>query len=221
MTIGKEIDLLKNYPQSKRDVSGRLISKTKKDKLIAQKFGKEFFDGSRSHGYGGFSYDSRFWHSVIPTFQEHWNLKSKDCVLDIGCAKGFMLSDMRKIIPGINIQGVDISEYAIQNAKEDVAKYCHVGNAISLPFDDKSIDVSISITTLRNLEEKDLELALLEIERVTRKGSFITLDAYRNNKEKERMEAWNLTAKTVMHVNEWKEFFNDVGYTGDYYWFIP
>ena len=54
MTIGKEIDLLKNYPQSKRDVSGRLISKTKEDKLIAQKFGKEFFDGSRSHGYGWF-----------------------------------------------------------------------------------------------------------------------------------------------------------------------
>ena len=35
------------------------------------------------------------------------------------------------------------------------------------------------------------------------------------------MEAWNLTAKTVMHVDEWKSFFAEVGYTGDYYWFIP
>jgi len=90
-----------------------------------------------------------------------------------------------------------------------------------LPFDDKSIDVSISITTLHNLDENDLVTALLEIERVTKRGSFITLDAYRNNKEKEKMEAWNLTAKTFMHVDKWREFLSDVGYKGDYYWFIP
>jgi hypothetical protein len=59
MMIGKEINLLENYPQSKRDVSGRLISKTEEDKRIAQKFGKEFFDGSRNHGYGGFTYNSK------------------------------------------------------------------------------------------------------------------------------------------------------------------
>ena len=74
---------------------------------------------------------------------------------------------------------------------------------------------------MHNLEEKELVRALLEIERVTKRGSFITLDAYRNNEERDRMEAWNLTAKTVMHVDEWKQFFNDIGYTGDYYWFIP
>jgi hypothetical protein len=117
--------------------------------------------------------------------------------------------------------GIDVSEYAIENAKEEVRDFCKVANAISLPFDDQSVDVSISITTLHNLEEKDLIKALLEIERISRKGSFITLDAYRNNEEKDRMEAWNLTAKTVMHVDDWKDFFNDVGYTGDYYWFIP
>ena len=96
-----------------------------------------------------------------------------------------------------------------------------MSNATKLPFSDNTIDFSISITTLHNLEEGDLIKALLEIERVTKIGSFITLDAYRNEEEKERMDAWNLTAKTVMHVNQWKEFFNDVGYTGDYYWFIP
>ena len=39
--------------------------------------------------------------------------------------------------------------------------------------------------------------------------------------EKERMEAWNLTALTYLHVDEWINLFNEVGYTGDYYWFIP
>jgi ubiquinone/menaquinone biosynthesis C-methylase UbiE len=184
-------------------------------------FGKEFFDGSRNHGYGGFSYNSRFWKNVVPNFKEHWGLETCESLLDIGCAKGFMLHDLKELLPDLNVYGVDVSEYAIKNAKKEVLEFCQVANATSLPFDDQSIDVSISITTLHNLEEKDLIRALLEIERVTRKGSFITLDAYRNNEEKDRMEAWNLTAKTVMHVDAWKEFFQDVGYTGDYYWFIP
>ena len=219
--MGHEINLLKNYPKSNRGVAERGLSKTPQDQKIAQKFDKRFFDGSRDHGYGGFNYNKRFWEKVIPDFQYHWQLSRGDIILDIGCAKGFMLYDMQRIIPGIEIRGIDISEYAIANSMDQVKEYCQVGNAKSLPFDDKSIDVSISITTLHNLEQKDLETALLEIERVSKRGCFITLDAYRNNEEKDRMEAWNLTAKTVMHVNDWKVFIQDIGYTGDYYWFIP
>ena len=202
-------------------MSGRLISKTSKDKKIAQQFGKDFFDGSRNQGYGGFTYNPRFWQPVIPTFQEHWNLKSGDSLLDIGCAKGFMLYDLKQLIPEIKVYGVDISKYAIKNSKKEVKKYCRVADAADLPFDDDSIDVVTSITTLHNLEENELRVALLEIERVAKRGSFITLDAYKNDNEKDRMEAWNLTAKTVMHVDQWREFFADTGYSGDYYWFIP
>jgi len=219
--MGREINLMRNYPYTKRDISGRLDSKTKQDRLIAMKFGKEFFDGSRNHGYGGFSYNSKYWKNVVSDFKNHWNLKAGDKLLDIGCAKGFMLYDFKLLMPNLNVFGVDVSEYAIDNAKEEVRDFCQVSNATSLPFDDQSIDFSISITTLHNLDEKDLAKALHEIERVTKKGSFITLDAYRNEKEKERMDAWNLTAKTVKHVDSWKEFFKDVGYKGDYFWFIP
>ena len=221
MTIGREVNLMKNYPYSKRDISGRVASKTNEDRRIARQFGKEFFDGSRSHGYGGFSYNSRFWEPVVPTFQKHWQLNKNDSVLDVGCAKGFMIYDMQRMISGLKVFGIDISQYAIDNAKEEVRNYCKVANAINLPFEDKSVDVLISITTLHNLEEKELVKALLEIERVSTRGSFITVDAYRNNEEKDRMEAWNLTAKTVMHVDSWVELFKDVGFAGDYYWFIP
>ncbi len=219
--MGREINLMENYPQSKRDVSGRLATKTEADRRIARQFGKEFFDGSRNHGYGGFSYNPRFWQPVVPRFQKHWNLKSNDSVLDVGCAKGFMLYDLKESIPDLKVNGVDISKYAIANTKKEISRFCQVANAISLPYDDSSIDVVISVNTLHNLNESDIKMALLEVERVKKRGSFITLDAYRNDEEKERMEAWNLTAKTVMHVNQWKEFFNDIGYTGDYYWFIP
>ena len=217
----QEIDLLKNYPKTNRDIKGRLQEKTENDRIIARRFGKDFFDGSRSHGYGGFSYNSRFWEPVVPTFQKHWSLNKNSSVLDIGCAKGFMIYDIQRLIPGIKVYGIDTSQYAIDKAKEEIKDCCKVASATLLPFDNNSIDVSISITTLHNLDEKDLVTSLLEIERVSRIGSFITLDAYRNMAEKERMDAWNLTAKTVMHVDKWKEFFKDVGYTGDYYWFIP
>lgn len=221
MTIGREIDLMANYPRSKRNVDARGQEKTEADRALARQFGQAFFDGDRSHGYGGFHYHSRFWEPVIPDFQQHFKLDDSSSLLDVGCAKGFMLHDLTRLIPGIYARGIDISQYAIENAKEEVRELVSVGDARKLPFADNSFDVIISITTLHNLEKDELALALQEIERVARKGSFITLDAYRNEEERVRMEAWNLTAKTMMHVDEWKVFFKEVGYTGDYYWFIP
>jgi len=219
--VGKEIDLMVNYPKTKRDVNARGLEKSEADRAIARKFGKEFFDGTRDTGYGGFGYHSRFWQPVIPTFQQHFGLSSASKILDVGCAKGFMLHDFMQLIPGISVNGIDVSEYAIEHAIAEVKPFVSVANAIELPFEDNSFDAVISITTLHNLEQDELAIALKEVERVSKGKSFITLDAYHDDAEKERMEAWNLTAKTMMHVDEWKDFFKEVGYTGDYYWFIP
>ncbi len=219
--MGKEIDLLVNYPKTQRKVKERGAEKTEEDRAIARQFGRDFFDGDRKHGYGGFGYNPRFWQPVIPTFQEHFGLTPESSVLDVGSGKGFMIHDMAELIPGITVKGIDISEYGIANTMEDVKPHVQVGNAKSLPFPDKSFDVVISINTIHNLVRYECATALREIERVSRRGSFITVDAYRNDEEKDLMEAWNLTAKTFMHVDEWKTFFDSVGYTGDYYWFIP
>ena len=219
--MGKEVDLLVNYPKAKRNVKARGLEKTEKDREIARKFGKEFFDGDRSHGYGGFSYNPKYWSPVVPTLKEYFSLSSNTSLLDVGCAKGFMLNDIAKAIEGISLKGIDISEYAIANSIEDMRQNLLVANAIDLPFDNNSFDVVISINTVHNLEKDELALALQEIERVSKGKSFITVDAYNSEAEKQRMYAWNLTAKTIMSVDEWVSFFNDVGYTGDYYWFIP
>ncbi|MBI1206617.1 MAG: methyltransferase domain-containing protein [Azospirillum sp.] len=219
--MGREIDLLVNYPRTKRNVEARGLTKTEADRAIARRFGREFFDGDRAHGYGGFSYSPRFWQPVVPTFQAHFGLKAGDSVLDVGCAKGFMLHDMLELIPGLTVAGVDISDYAIDNAIPDVRSQVRVANATELPFADKSFDVVISINTIHNLAREACGQALREIERVARRGAFITVDAYRDDAERQRMEAWNLTAQTIMKVEEWQEFFAAVGYTGDYYWFIP
>lgn len=219
--MGIEVDLLINYPKTKRNLDERQASKTEDDRAVARQFGKDFFDGDRSHGYGGFNYFPRFWQPVIPKFREHWDLDSSSSVLDVGCAKGFMLHDLAELIPGITVRGVDVSEYAIANSIEDMRPFLQVANAIELPFPDKSFDVVISINTIHNLERAECAKALREIQRVSRGKSFVTVDAYRNEDEKVRMYAWNLTAKTIMSVDEWIEFFADAGYTGDYFWFIP
>lgn len=219
--MGKEIDLLVNYPKTRRDIKERGNTKTEEDRAIARKFGKEFFDGDRKYGYGGYHYNPRFWQPVIPTFKDYFDLTTSSSVLDIGCGKGFMLYDLTQLIPGITVKGIDISEYAIMNAINDMKLHVKVGNAKKLDFGDKTFDVIISINTVHNLDRKDCAQALKEIERVSRGKSYITVDAYRDDEEKELMMMWNLTAKTIMHVDEWKSFFKEVGYTGDYYWFIP
>ncbi len=219
--MGQEIDLLANYPRTRRNVEQRGANKSEAERVIARQFGREFFDGDRSHGYGGFQYNERFWQPVIPTFQAHFGLTPASRVLDVGCAKGFMMHDMAALIPGITVKGIDISEYAIENAMAEMKPHVQVANATSLPFADASFDVVISVNSVHNLERDECGQALGEIMRVSTGGAFVTVDAYRSDEEKRRMDDWNLTGKTIMHADEWISFFGEVGYTGDYYWFIP
>jgi len=219
--MGQEINLMKNYPRTKRDIKQRGTEKTNKDRELARKFEKDFFDGDRRNGYGGFNYNPRFWQPVVPEFQSYYNLSNMSSILDVGCAKGFMLHDFAEIIPGIKVQGIDISNYAIENSMESVKNKLQVADARELPFKDDSFDLVISITTIHNFDREDCMAALKEISRVSKGNAFITVDAYRNEEEKEAMLAWNLTAKTILHVDEWKELFLEAGYSSDYYWFMP
>ncbi len=219
--MGIEIDLLSKYPKVKRDLTARLEAKSEEARAIGRRFDFDYFDGDRNHGYGGFTYQERFWKPVVPDLVSHFKLNNESRVLDVGCAKGFFLHDLKNALPGIEIYGVDVSEYAIENAIETVKDNVRVGDARHLEFADDSFDFVMSINTIHNLDREDCAQALREIQRVSGGRAFITVDAYRNEIEKERMEAWNLTALTMMSVDEWKAFFAEVGYSGDYYWFIP
>tara|TARA_Y100000766_G_scaffold172085_1_gene147721 strand:+ start:231 stop:884 length:654 start_codon:yes stop_codon:yes gene_type:complete len=216
-----EIDLLKNYPKTKRDLRKASIERTDDSRVIARKFGKEFFDGDRKFGYGGFSYNPKFWTNVVVDFVDYYDLKDNSSILDVGCGKGFMLYDFKKFNKSFKLKGIDISQYAIKNSMNEVKEDLLVGSADKLPFNDNSFDLVISINTIHNLDELNCAESLREIERVSKKSKYITVDAYRDDEEKKRMYAWNLTAKTIKHVDEWKSFFKETGYSGDYYWFTP
>lgn len=215
-----EINLLDEYPKLDRDVEARFREVTPEDIRIAKQFGKDFFDGPRIRGYGGYKYDGR-WVKVAKKFAEHYGLTSQSHILDVGCAKGFLMHDFRLVLPRVNVVGVDISQYALENAMPDIILCCFFGNAKELPFLNNQFDFVVSLATIHNLPREECKQALREIQRVSRGNAFITVDAYRNDVEKDRLKKWVLTAETYMHVDEWKEFFAEAGYTGDYYWFIP
>ncbi len=219
--MGKEIDLLKKYPKANRNLKERANSKTDNERNIARKFGKEFFDGDRRYGYGGYNYNPKYWSDVVLDFQKYWKLDSNSSLLDVGCGKGFMLYDFKRLIEGIKVKGIDLSAYAIENCYAGMKNFLQVGNANRLEFKNSEFDYVISINTIHNLELQECKQAIKEISRVSKKGSFITVDAFRNSEEQKRMHDWNLTAKTILSVNEWKKLFSELDYNGDFYWFIP
>ena len=218
--MGKEINLLEFYPVSNRPIDERGDQVTEKDRAIARKFDIEYFDGDRLTGYGGYSYHPRFWTDTVAHIKDFYHLDDNSKILDIGCAKGFMMHDLSLLIPGAEIKGVDVSNYAKENSIESMQDNIVVANANNLPFPDDYFDLVIAINTLHNLPLIDCKQAFREISRVTDKDSFVMNDAWRDAKGEENMLKWNLTALTYMSCDDWVQFFDSVGYKGDYYWFF-
>lgn len=216
-----EINLLDLYPKSTRPIDERAALVTAADRQLSKQFGRDYFDGDRRHGYGGYTYHPRFWQPTVRRFRDHYQLAEDARILDVGCAKGFMLRDFQEFLPKATIAGIDCSDYAIQHADDTVKPFVQVGTAAALPYPDRAFDLVVSINTLHNLPLEACKQALREIQRVTRAHAFITVDAWRTEHERKLQQQWILTAETYMHVDDWKRLFAEVGYTGDYYWFIP
>jgi len=207
------------YPSAKRSVDARADHITEADRELSRQFGKDYFDGDRKHGYGGYSYHPRFWTDTVARFRDYYKLVADARILDVGCGKGFMLVDFQKLMPEATLAGVDISTYAIENAHRSVKDALQVGNARQLPFEDNSFDLVTGINTLHNLPEAECRQAVREIQRVSRGNAFIMVDAWRSEEGKRRLQQWVLTAKTYMSVTDWMQLFQEEGYTGDCWWF--
>ena len=182
---------------------------------VAAQWGKDYWDGDRKYGYGGFRYDGR-WRPIAKKMVEHYNLKPGGRILDVGCGKGFLLYEFTQVLPGAEIVGVDISAYAVENSKEEVRPFLRVGNAAALPYQENSFDLVVSLTTLHNLYLDDLWNALREIERVGKKSKYIEVESYRNEQEKVNLLYWQLTCRAFHTPQEWEWLFAQAKYTGDH-----
>lgn len=214
----REVNLLDRYPRVKRNITEREAAKPR-EREVARRFGREYFDGDRTQGYGGYRYDGR-WVAIAERMRDFYGLKSGDAVLDVGCAKGFLLHDLRLVILGIRVFGVDLSMYAAQNAMDDVRRCIVIGTAEALPFPDQSVDLVVSINTAHNLPVARCLQAIREMERVSRRGKYLQVDSYRNEEEREKFERWQLTAVTHFDPDGWRRVFREAGYTGEYAWTI-
>lgn len=217
--MGGYADLLFSLPKSKRDVRTRSSMKTLENVALAKKFDKEYFDGSRATGYGGYEYDGR-WRSVARDLIKFFDLKPGDRILDVGCGKGFLVYDLIKEGVPVDVYGIDISEYAIKNSPFSIRMKLRQGSADALPYEDKSFDLIISINTLHNLPKDRCIKALQEIERVSRGKSYIVVDSYYSHEQKREFEAWQLTAEFYDYPEGWIKLFRDAGYKGYYSWNI-
>src|SRR5215469_15230488 len=133
----REINLLRRLPATKRNIEKRHEAQTAENIATARQYGREYFDGPREVGYGGYRYDGR-WIPIAEDMVAHFALKPGDRVLDVGCAKGFLVHDLMKVCPGLEAFGLDISEYALMNCLPAVVGRLHLGSADKLPFPDGS-----------------------------------------------------------------------------------
>ena len=204
------------HTSTKRNYLERMNNNKSKCMKIAREFGKDFWDGERKYGYGGYKYIKDYWKLVAKNFIKSYKLDNKSKILDVGCGKGFLLYEIKKILPDISICGFDISEYAIENSKREIKDSLFVHNAgKKYPFSDKHFDFVFSLATLHNLEIDNLQISLSEIDRVA-KNSYVMVESYRNEKELFNLQCWALTCKAFFSFDEWLWLFKQFNYNGDY-----
>lgn len=184
--------------------------------LRARQFGEDYWDGSRDTGYGGYRYDGR-WRPFAEKLASHYQLQKNQKVLDVGCGKGFLLYELQQVVPGLIVEGLDISEYALRNCKKEMARFLRRGDAAQLgEIPPDSYDLVLSINTLHNLQLPDLWHALMNLERISRLHKYLVVDSYRNVAEMLNLMHWQLTCECYFSPGEWQFLFRQSGYRGDW-----
>ena len=146
---------------------------------------------------------------------KYYRLKNNSKILDVGCAKGFMIYDFKKNNPNLIVRGIDISNYCKKNAHPKVKGLLRWVTVKKLPYKDNSFDLVISISTIHNLE-KFIKQALNELIRVSKGSIFIRVKAFKNIRQKKFIDKWNLVAKSNLSEKQWIKLFKQVNFKGDY-----
>jgi len=202
------------YFKNKSKVKRAVIRKLN-NKFIAWKLGKEYYDGDRNNGYGGFSYDGR-WIKLLPNFIKRYKLDNNSKILDLGCKKGFIMKDLKTLLPGAKVYGIEDHKYPIKNAEKEIKKNIIFSNYYEVPFKKNYFDLVIGFSSIYKYNFQDVVKTIREINRVSRK-SFFTVASYSNRKEKEIFDRWTLLGTTILSKKEWLELFRLLKYKGDYY----
>ena len=216
--VNKELKLItKIHNSTKRNYLHRMVNSKIKCMLEAKKYEKNYWDGPRKFGYGGYRYIPGRLMPVAKKLIKKFKLNNKSIILDVGCGKGYLLYEIKRILPEIHICGFDRSRYAIKNAHKEIKKdlFVHLAEK-KYPFSKKKFDLALSMGCFHNLEINDLKFTLSEIQRVSKGKSFINLGSYSTQKQFWQLRQWTLLGITLLKENEWKHVMKHTKYTGDY-----
>ena len=206
----------KLHNSTKRDYVSRMVDNKVYCMKISKKYDKEYWDGKRRFGYGGYKYIPDRWTNVAKSLIKNYKLNNNSSILDVGCGKAFLLYEIKKLLPKIKICGFDISKYGLNSSKKEIKKILFVHKAQDkYPFKNKQFDLVISLGCLHNLKIFEIKKALNEIQRVGKK-SYVMLESYRNEKELFNLQCWALTCESFFDQEEWIWIYKEFGYTGDY-----
>jgi len=204
------------HKKTKRDYVGRMMNGKIHCMSKARKFEKEYWDGPRKYGYGGYKFIPGLITPMAKRIIKIYRLNNTSKILDAGCGKGFLLFEIKRLLPGIDVRGFDISKHGLKNSKKEIKKYLKIGDVKKkFPYKSKFFDLVLSFNCLHNLEIFELEKSLKELERVGKKN-FIVVESYRNSKELFNLQCWALTANAFFSKNEWVWLFKKFKYSGDY-----
>ena len=211
----REFDLLKDYPSPKNSRKvGKSLRKIE-HRIAASYRDKELYDGDRNHGYGGFNYDGR-WKQIVKFMCEEYELNNNSCFLQLACEKGFLLNDLKEYRPGMEIHGVELSNYAVNNSMQSVKKFIKNSSYLNLNFEDNQFDFVLAIGVVYAFNLTECIKSLKEIQRVSKGNSFITLASYENEDDYWLFKNWTLLGNLILKKDEWIEILKHTGYSGDY-----
>ena len=176
-------------------------------------FGFDYFDNPRHGvGYGGYHYDGRY-AVAAEAMCEHYGLRPGARVLEVGCAKGFVLVEFFK--RGMVVAGIDASEYAVSQAHPQVREWVRTGSVLHLPFEDGTFDLVFGKEVLPHVPEADVETAVAECMRVSRQAVFFEIQCGRTETELSDIRAWDPTHAAIRSPTWWDALFRKIGYDGD------
>ena len=203
------------HRRTKRDYLARMVDDKVHCMLKAKEYERDYWDGDRRYGYGGYRYDGR-WKPVAQQLIDTYQLPADARILDVGCGKGFLLHELKQLLPGATCIGFDVSKHGIADAPDDIRDALFEHRAQDpFPYGDKHFDLVISLGSLHNLRVFDLKKSLQEIERVGR-HAYVMVESYRNEQEMFNLECWALTAESLFDTDEWVWLYSEFGYSGDY-----
>ena len=215
------MDNLKNivtslHKSTHRDYKARMLNDKIHCMEIAKKYEYDYWDGDRKYGYGGYKYILGLWANVAKKIIKDYNLSNSSKILDLGCGKAFLLHEIKQILPDIDLIGIDISNYGINNTTSEMKSHLNLLDARQpLPYQEKEFDLLLSLGVLHNFRLPELKNTIKEINRIS-KRSYIMVESYRNEKELFNLQCWALTAQSFLDEDEWKWLYKEYDYRGDY-----